>query len=240
MNESRTELETQMIDELVAGELTGEQYRRAIRFLESNPEQWKECALAFLEEQALTRDLSCLAQTNPQWGNQQGSESEDPQEAAANEQIVQLAAPNEEDLESQRQRQKSHHRLQWMHRLTSLAAMLLISFTIGWFGGGLQGNKTTGSGEVVTSNVAGVPSPPAQRSDVSPSMTNFDPKNFQFASDEVVPIQTQIPSSLLELQRRGRIEIESFHALMPISLEDGSTAIVPVQRYRVKPVVHSY
>jgi hypothetical protein len=43
---------------LVDGECTGEEYRQMLAGLDEEPGGWRRCALAFLESQALERDLS--------------------------------------------------------------------------------------------------------------------------------------------------------------------------------------
>src|SRR4051812_41058755 len=45
------------IEQLVDGELTGEQYRLVVSSLEQAPGGWRACGLAFLEAQALGREL---------------------------------------------------------------------------------------------------------------------------------------------------------------------------------------
>ncbi len=45
------------IDRLVDGSLGGDQYRKMIQRLDSSPGGWKQCALTFLEQQALARDF---------------------------------------------------------------------------------------------------------------------------------------------------------------------------------------
>lgn len=48
----------QDFDRLVDGELTPSEYRKLLRSLDQRPDGWRRCALAFLESQAWTRDLS--------------------------------------------------------------------------------------------------------------------------------------------------------------------------------------
>lgn len=50
----------QLLDQLVDGQLAGEGYRDLLRALEADPDGWKRCALAFLEEQALRQELGVI------------------------------------------------------------------------------------------------------------------------------------------------------------------------------------
>lgn len=61
MNASNHHLDTQL-DRLVDGELSPAEYRNLLTALDDQPEGWRRCALAFLEAQALGRDLSAVRQ----------------------------------------------------------------------------------------------------------------------------------------------------------------------------------
>lgn len=50
------------LDRLVDGELQGEAYRDLLRRLDRSDEGWKQCALAFLEAQALRKELAGLGE----------------------------------------------------------------------------------------------------------------------------------------------------------------------------------
>lgn len=56
MNE-RLELDDSLIDRLVDGELAEQEYCELLSTLESRPDGWRRCALAFLEAQMWRRDL---------------------------------------------------------------------------------------------------------------------------------------------------------------------------------------
>jgi hypothetical protein len=58
---SHSSIDWQELDCLVDGRLDDESYRDLLRQIDADPDGWKQCALAFLEHQALTRELSVLA-----------------------------------------------------------------------------------------------------------------------------------------------------------------------------------
>ena len=222
MSNSQTQIDEIVLDELASGNLHGEEYRKVLRALESEPDRWKDCALAFLEHQAFKQDLSALASSRTPWE----LDTEEPLE-----QTVSLDKPlSTEQL-------KSASRLEWMHRFTSIAALLLISFTIGWFGSGLRRNAPStqqpSDNQLATNDDPIIP--PAGSPQISPQAGGM-----QFAGNPVVSVDRQKPEVLREMERLGRADIETYEVYMPVRLEDGSTAIVPVQKYRIKPKVFSY
>ena len=49
------------LDRLVDGRLDGDEYRELLCQIDADPDGWRHCALAFLEHQALSRELSAFA-----------------------------------------------------------------------------------------------------------------------------------------------------------------------------------
>ena len=54
----------QQLDRLVDGELSPEAYRGLLAELETRPHGWRDCALAFLEAQALRGEVSTITQAD--------------------------------------------------------------------------------------------------------------------------------------------------------------------------------
>jgi hypothetical protein len=61
MNDMENDLET-LLDRLVDGDLEGDEYRRLLLDLEKRPGGWRQCAIAFLQAQALRRELQAQRQ----------------------------------------------------------------------------------------------------------------------------------------------------------------------------------
>ena len=234
-------LDESLIDELVAGDLQGQAYREVLRKLDSEPDGWKKCALAFLEEQALTRDLGSLSGDDQIWmPNSESYKLEDKDPAGSGS--SQLASVSS----------LAHSRLEWLSRLTSLAAMLLISFTVGWFGAGLRGVWwTNDSASSVDGLAVTVPGGASSNSRQMPSagyeipdnggngFPAADPARLQYVGDDLIPFNQKPPEYLKELQRSGKIDLESFDALVPV-YEDDVLRLVPLQHFRVRQKVFSY
>ncbi|MCU0982829.1 MAG: hypothetical protein MUF25_27020, partial [Pirellulaceae bacterium] len=53
-------VDEKMLDRLVDGELSRDEYDAVLRSLDQAPGQWRRCALAFLEAQAWQRELGEL------------------------------------------------------------------------------------------------------------------------------------------------------------------------------------
>lgn len=77
-NASR-EIDETVLDRLVDNELSREEYRHVLTLLEEKPEGWRKLALAFLESQALTRELDALQLYNePAAGTGTEARNDDP------------------------------------------------------------------------------------------------------------------------------------------------------------------
>ena len=57
MKDLSTPVDRAILDRLVDGQLSDVEYRRLLTQLESCPDGWRQCALSFLEHQALAADL---------------------------------------------------------------------------------------------------------------------------------------------------------------------------------------
>ncbi len=240
MSKSTLNIDAQLLDELACGSLRGERYRQAIRSLEAHPERWRDCALAFLQEQALTQELQDIAAGEPQWG---ADELTDSKESFAVESAARTEAED----------RREYSRLQWMHRLTSLAALLLISFTVGWFGAGMTNSNSTGRGGVAQEGGSSVGPGAEQLVDSLPRaevpgaggqvltgpMERLG-NDLRLSDGSFFTVGQEMPDRLREMERRGLVRIESYEVYMPMDLPDGSSAVVPIQQYRVKPAVYSY
>ena len=211
-----------IIDELVAGNLNGEQYRRVLLALENQPDGWKDCALAFLQEQALTRELKALSVDDAIW-NGDRSDSEP---------VATYPTPTAIPVST------SRWNLELATKLTSLAALLLISFTVGWYGSGLLDSGATANssntGDPDVAVVANTTEPKPGGSSLANNMTELNSAPRPYSGRDLMSVDTT-PEVLRELQRRGAIDVESVGGLIPIYDEsEEAVRLVPVQQYRVK------
>ena len=213
MKNSQSNIGEHLIDDLVSGQLTGEQYRAALLALEAEPAKWRDCALAFLEEQALRSELRALAQGTINWSKDSSIESV----------ASVVAKPSQLDNKITFLSTASHPSASGFARKLSTAALLLVSFTVGWLGSEVIAERQrTALIKSGTNSVVQVPTTTSRT--LSPK---FEP---QFVVDRPGAFDSGIPRSIRELERNGRISVKSYEMMMPTTLEDGSSAFVPVQQ----------
>jgi hypothetical protein len=218
-----------VLDELVCGDVSPHRYRQILNQLEAEPEKWRDCAIAFLQEQAIESELKSLSQSSVDWNAAHCPASESLQREEA---LVQLAERSQPDRlrSSAPLRDPATERLLRLGRWTSLAALLMVSFTIGWVGSGaLEQPSQAGNTEVV----------PETASDLGVD------GGFEFAGnvnprEQYMPIDRSMPDWLRELERRGLVRIESSDGIVPMQLENGSQVVIPTQMYRVVKNGQSY
>lgn len=259
-----------VLDGLVAGELSGDQYRAVLRQLEATPDGWKRCALAFLEDQAFKQDLNQLLGEHS--AADAGIWSEPIETGETNGLsslgLVQSAALGVEGRVAESDHRLGerrttgdpsdgkgqadirawggsggHGRLEWLTRFTSLAALLLVSFTVGWFGSDVKGWRSTSSPKQEGS-VSSQTSASNSRSDVaaanlSDGQPAIQSSQLQYVADGLIPWQQRPPEYLERLQQSGQIELEFSDAFVPVEYGE-ELQLVPVRQYRVRPKVFSY
>lgn len=297
-------VDEKMMDALVCGELTGEDYRQTIRQIEANPELWRDCGLAFLREQAVTQAMRQMATQDRLWQPETPSLpeslSESPSESPSESQISQLpAGPLGEPTRDRASKDvfgdsTSLHPLgsnaasaplshvdsgdtrparavrnwsannRWLAS-AGLAASALLGFFLGQFWNQRQLSKerfgkptelveaSTGS-EILTgpfedstraiADAASSRSSDANLGSTQESGFNRDSYNkmagYGNYTGQLLPIDLPIPERLRELERQGKIRIDSSSAVLPVYGNDGTSFIVPVQQLQIVPVVHSY
>lgn len=246
-----TQVTPALIDRLVCGELRGDAYRQALLALEANPAKWRDCALAFLQEQAIEQEMKHLASSNIDW--------QSPQSGAIRGSKPVALASSSPDRSSALLR---NNRVRLAARLASLAALIVLSFGMGW----MLSPKNLHLAEGDRSDLIASHANSALQEVSGQSHEANEQHQGQFASDlaktappsgddeffrnnvslignlssQLLPIDQSIPADLRELERQGRIRIESLSALMPIRHDDGTSVLVPVQQLQIVPVVHMY
>jgi anti-sigma factor RsiW len=226
MKDSRAKTDTLvidelLIDELVAGELKGERYREVVRALDAQPAKWRDCALAFLEEQALRNELRSLAQGTIDWSTDATSEKTEPTVAAPEPARASQSTPSPASGQSSTR----------FTNFLSTAALLLVSFTVGWLGSEVIAERQLTSSDSGTSSIVQKPTLPSTDTNpvVSPSL------DTQFVVDRPGSFDRGIPRSIRELEHDGRINVKTFDMVVPTTFADGSSGYVPVQHMILSP-----
>lgn len=289
-------VDEKMMDALVCGELTGEDYRQTIRQIEANPELWRDCGLAFLREQAVTQAMRQMATQDRLWQPVTSSPTESPSESqisqlpagplgeptrdeaskeifgdstslyplgsnAASAPVSQLDSGDTRPARTVRSWSANNR---WLAS-AGLAASALLGFFLGQFWNQRQlsqerfGKQTelveasTGS-EILSGPFEDSTRAIADAASSRPSNANLgSTQESGFNRDsynkmagygnytgQLLPIDLPIPERLRELERQGKIRIDSSSAVLPVYGNDGTSFIVPVQQLQIVPVVHSY
>jgi hypothetical protein len=241
----KPELNRQLIDQLVCGDLQGTEYRRAILALEADPQKWRDCALAFLQEQAITQELKQLASGGQHWSQASSANLATTQPLSPE---PNSSGPNWSQPKWSEQGAPLADKRSWIYKAGSLAAIMMLSFTIGWLSSN-SGASTTANSQppengLVSQNQGTAPDLQLDNMSVQKMLpdTRMVSNNGLGNGNSpwsLLPIDQQIPANLARLEKEGQIKIQSNMALMPLD-HDGVMMFVPVQQIRVVPTTFTY
>ena len=226
-----SKLKQEQLDRLVDGELNGAEYQELLRELERDPEGWRNCALAFLEAQAMRADFQHVTQ------------------------------PEQQIETDPRARQGKAPPKLWS--ALTVAASLLFAFGLGaWSQGWLvddwfeptrnpesQFTNTRSDGEAEVKRDAvveqgAVPNASPENLRLIVNDENFVDVPVSEADaidfDEIFREESQEYERILrDLERQGHV-VRRTRREVPVQLEDGRRARVPVNRIEIVPVRGNY
>ncbi|MBX3411872.1 MAG: hypothetical protein KF708_04080 [Pirellulales bacterium] len=234
--------ELQDLERLVDGELELAAQQQLLQRLEQVPEGWRRCALAFLESQALARELS-LPTTRP---------SDTPVLAGI---TINDATAQPTVAPVQRQKRVSP--------VFALAASFLIAFGLGLaLRGTILHDPSTGGVPLAESEaesasgdpVAQAAAPPLEHA--RPVQISPAPSDLKNASPSGAPIRlvgsdkdgrpagmprrSLIPPQVRRALERMGHRVEEHLEMLPIELEDGSQGYVPAERIELHYIGNQY
>ena len=238
---------SQLLERLVDGELPPDEYRALLTSLDEDPAGWRDCALAFLEAQALARDLVAV---------RAGELTRPAKETAA----ATTAKPRTASSSAAATTLAGNAKL-----FLAVAASFLVAFTLGvavpyldqtsWLvfrptdavlpldsGNGPIADqppqwvntdrpRTGGSPEQI-GNVRLVVNGPNDTTTDAGELPVYD------LSEETAHLVNQqaIPDwAIREMHRRG-LQINRSQEYVPVEMEDGRQLILPVESYQITPV----
>jgi hypothetical protein len=221
-------------DRLVDGELSPEEYKALLESLDDEPGGWRRCALAFLEEQAMSGELAAI---------RRGTQSS-----------VTLAVARNTPA-----RDKASPPLRWT-LLPGMAASFLVAFILGVMAPSLwsTGNRgavsvpelVAGVGKEAAAGYANtqpravgnarlVVSGPGDMQSEGAELPIFElpgDASGSLAQSWLTPGEPALPIELIqELQRRGH-QVQRQQQYVPVNLEDGRQGVIPVESYQITPV----
>jgi hypothetical protein len=236
--------EIRRFDRLVDGQLSPAEYRDLLASLDDEPAAWRQCALAFLESQALAAELGAvrrgLAIDVDSTGHSQS------------------AQPGHRDL-------PRPHR--WRHfdlaTLLAVAASFLVAFGLGVLAPRffsrpsqdltLAGNISPQSGDAAAGPVASDKTDAIRHQAFRPVANVrlvMDGPGGEATQATEVPVyeftqgldqflsqdRPALTPELVDLLRQTGHEVERQQQYVPGQLEDGRQVIVPVEQYQITPV----
>jgi hypothetical protein len=212
-------------DRLVDGELSPDEYRNLLASLDDEPGGWRRCALAFLEAQAMRRELAAVRSGDPK----------PPMPAR-----------------KPRREQSEVAKFDWRLPL-GMAASFVAALTLGMILPDLW--RTVDSSPPPSTNIAqhepggAVASPDLPRPIGNAQLVVDGPggtatsagqvpiydvpggmDSYFSAAGSTVPVQW-----INELKRRGH-QVEHGEQYVPVDLEDGRRAVIPVESLKITPV----
>lgn len=223
------------LDRLVDGELTGDEYRAALASLEDQADGWRQCAMAFLQAQALGAELGELRRN-----------LDLPKES-------QLAAAGLPAAPSEVSRSGKTRRFD-VASLFLIAASFVIAFGLGSVLPSLLGSGKISQEQSVAGNpLATQETAPARHQALRPvgdvrlmmdgpggEMTDAGQVPLYETEADFEPFLRQdrpgLGPELVELLRQSGHDVVRQQQYVPGQLEDGRQIIVPVEQYRITPV----
>ncbi len=221
MNDSFENIDDRLLDRLVDGELSPQEYREVLSQLDQMPNGWRRCAHAFLESQALGQSLPLVMQTTesrPQTELAPTAEKSSPSGTAS---------------------------FRRMETLAAMAASVAIAFGLGMYISG--DNSPTvdgpGSGPRIADNNPQLPPESPLHTVAKPQFVYVNQWDGKQGGGMPIAIDTSkqydpeakldtswgmSPEQLQKLKDSGQ-SFQTKNRLIPVSLEDGQRVVVPVQ-----------
>jgi hypothetical protein len=213
-------------DRLVDGEMSAEEYRALLATLDDEPGGWRRCAFAFLEAQAWRQELTAVRSAGL-WQSLPGKTAN--QQAGARSSI------------------------DW-RLVLGMAASFLVALALGIGLPNLWSSARVPVARKPGTHPAEVREPAAPASVLPRSVGSarlvFDGPSGATSEAGVLPIyeisgdpnhwlqagESSVPASLItELERRGH-RVERGQQYVPVDLEDGRRAVIPVESIQITPV----
>ncbi len=239
------EAELPLLDRLVDGELDEATRRQLLASFDHRPEGWRRCALAFLEAQSWGKELTVFSR-EPAKAPIQTVPNPEPSEQAANSEITSAVQP----VEGSR-----HSSFRWSTFWAMAASFLLAFVGVLYLHGDLK-FRPVGLGE----SIADQSNPPMRNGLVQargqgsnangPQIITvaFPNQNGKLQTmqlpvvegnspDDLLPGRDDpaVPPQVLEYFRNSGQEVKQEREIVPLQLQDGRRAFMPVNRVRVVP-----
>jgi len=235
MNDRNQETMGPWLERLVDGELSPDEYRSLVAALDDEPGAWRQCALSFLEAQALGQDLGTIRRSLDLRG-----------------------------VDATPQKPKPHASHLWdkAQALLAIAASFLVAFGLGlaapkivsWAQERLASGNISAGGVVATTDY----SPNDVRHEVLRHVGDVrllvdgaaegtqeagHVPVYEVGQDVTQFLASEKPAlgpEMMELLRQHGYDVRREQQYFPAPLDDGRQIIVPVEGYQLTPVSRRY
>lgn len=222
-------------DRLVDGSLNPSEYRALLASFDNDPGAWRQCALSFLEAQALQQELRALQNTN----DPQTLKSQAPHGNTTSAKVLS----------------------QWLAIAASFLAALAIGIYAPTFFASASNLLRRAKEPLPTGNLPMQAIVADHTSKAGESLPRrVGDLQLIVDSDEQMPFRGQVPvfeiqenldeilareeaalsPELVDVFRRFGYEVRHEQQFVPAPLDDGRQVIVPVQGYEIRPVSRTY
>jgi len=212
------------IDRLVDGELTAEERSALLRRLDSTPDGWRRCALAFLEAQAWREALAPSASSSPWLPSLPEVGQNEPRTVKELAIIRRVPRPRPRP---------------WQ-KLSAIAAALVVAFTIGRLGRDatprLQSPPKNTSNPPANVAKAPIVAPTVENNHRNTVVDNLEPAYFRVDPQWLAQLPRPLPETVLRQLRSRGYEVEESEAVLSMGLDDGQQVSVPVDELKLRYV----
>ncbi len=213
------------IDLLVDGSLHGDQYRKMIQRLDATPGAWKQCALTFLEQQALAQELGAMLDPANEFVADAPAHLNPTAETAAH----QSATKNSEQPTATRNIMTDGHQASlWKHLSIAVACSFLLAFGLG-----LAANHLWQSKQVITDNgnentlVSNPTMPLVVESSGQKNTFEIPIVNAGVGSAD---LSQELPQTVDRLIQQAKTPYQVQRKMVPLTDKKGNVFYVPVDR----------
>ncbi len=247
-----------LLDRLVDGELSEFQRRQLLASMDQRPEGWRRCALAFLEAQSWGSEFKLLSANSVRTAAAEKT-AEFIQIPPANLSAANLLAVPAQTSEQQltpavssapTERATRPVGFRWSTFWATAASILLAFVGMLYLHGDLQFKSSGGGNSLVSHPQPGLNSGRGRTVAGGPqTITVAFPNQNGMLQTMQLPVvegksldelmageqETGIPPQVLEYFRRSGQEVKQDRQIVPLQLQDGRRAFMPVNRVRVVP-----
>jgi hypothetical protein len=250
MSKNQSDLRQADFDLLVDGSLHGDRYRKLIQQIDATPGAWKQCALTFLEQQALQQEFSDLLQIDRKFAGdmeKRAAECESQTAAGSSSRLSENAADQSVSAVA-----IDHGGTDGVFKRYGMFLTVAASFLLA-FGLGIIANNMIRTEKSPIANVGetGVPTTKVTAPNSVPLMIRDDQgttKNFNVPimsvsknrRDWEQSLTEELPKDIDNLIKQSDLPYELRRNMVPLTDQNGVVYYIPVDKLNFKKDLREY